>query len=84
MRSVEGWGTAHGLLTLRRCNSQIDADEYVTGMAMHNREPPASFKLCVDQIVTPSTTLMRPLAKKRATFVIAAGAYYGPPSSECR
>ena len=60
----------------------LNADEYVIGMPMHNWGPPASFKLWVDQIVTPLTKLMRPLAKKRATFVIAAGATYGPGSSD--
>jgi FMN-dependent NADH-azoreductase len=41
------------------------------------------FKLWVDQIVTPSTLLEKPLAGKRATFIIAAGRTYasGSPDS---
>jgi len=51
----------------------MQADEYVIGLPMHNWGPPSRFKLWVDQIVTPSTLLERPLTGKRATFVIAAG-----------
>jgi FMN-dependent NADH-azoreductase len=60
----------------------MDADEYVIGMPMHNWGPPASFKLWVDQIVTPLTKSTRPLDGKRATFTIAAGAVYSPGSAE--
>jgi FMN-dependent NADH-azoreductase len=59
-----------------------DADEYVIGMPMHNFGPPSIFKLWVDQIVTPSTLLERPLAGKRATFAIAAGRIYAPGSPD--
>jgi FMN-dependent NADH-azoreductase len=38
-----------------------NADEYVFGLPIHNWGPPSSFKLWVDQIVTPSTLLERPL-----------------------
>jgi FMN-dependent NADH-azoreductase len=60
-----------------------DADEYVIGLPMHNFGPPSIFKLWVDQIVTPSTLLERPLAGRRATFIIAAGRSYttGSPDS---
>lgn len=58
----------------------LDAVEYVIGMAMHNWGPPSGFKLWMDQIVTPFTKLTRPLAEKRAAFIIAAGAVYGPGS----
>ncbi len=47
---------------------------------MHNWGPPASFKLWVDQIVTPSSA-GRPLTGKRAPFIIAAGAVYAPNST---
>lgn len=52
----------------------LDAEEYVIGMPMHNWGPPSSFKLWVDQIVTPLTKSTRPLDKKRATVLIATGA----------
>src|SRR5581483_9447648 len=44
---------------------------------------PSRFKLWVDHIVTPSTLSERPLAGKRATFIIAAGRVYaaGSPDS---
>ncbi len=60
-----------------------EADEYVIGMPMHNFGPPSRFKLWVDHIVTPSTLSERPLAGKRATFIIAAGRVYaaGSPDS---
>jgi FMN-dependent NADH-azoreductase len=48
----------------------IDADEYVIGIPVHNWGPSASFKLWVDQIVTPFGPTLR---NKRATFIIAAG-----------
>ncbi|MGH9736769.1 MAG: FMN-dependent NADH-azoreductase [Candidatus Acidiferrales bacterium] len=59
-----------------------EADEYVIGMPMHNWGPPAALKLWVDQVVTPLTKLTRPLAGKRATFIIAAGGVYGPSSKD--
>lgn len=59
-----------------------EADEYVIGMPMHNWGPPAALKLWVDQIVTPLTKSTRPLAGKRATFIIAAGGVYGPGSKD--
>ena len=59
-----------------------DADEYVIGLPIHNFGPPSIFKLWVDQIVTPSTLLERPLAGRRATFIIAAGRIYAPGSSD--
>jgi FMN-dependent NADH-azoreductase len=55
----------------------LDADEYVIGMPVHNWGPPASFKLWVDHIVTPYGPK---LDMKRATFIIAAGKFYGPGS----
>lgn len=55
----------------------LDADEYVIGLPVHNWGPPASFKLWVDHVVTPYGPK---LDKKRATFVIAAGKFYGPGS----
>ena len=58
------------------------ADEYVIGMPMHNWGPPAALKLWVDQIVTPLTKSTRPLAGKRATFIISAGAVYVPGSKD--
>jgi FMN-dependent NADH-azoreductase len=60
-----------------------DADEYVIGLPIHNWGPPSVFKLWVDQIVTTSTILDRPLAGKRCTFIIAAGSSYatGSPDS---
>jgi FMN-dependent NADH-azoreductase len=60
----------------------LDADEYVMGMPMHNWGPPASFKLWVDQIVTPLTKSTRPLDQKRVTFIIAAGAVYTQGSAD--
>lgn len=70
-----------------RVSSQLiaelqEADEYVIGMPMHNWGPPARFKLWVDQIVTPSTCLQRPLTGKRGTFIIAAGRIYAPGSPD--
>lgn len=59
-----------------------EADEYVIGMPMHNWGPPAALKLWVDQIVTPLTKSTRPLAGKRATFIIAAGGVYGLGSKD--
>jgi FMN-dependent NADH-azoreductase len=59
-----------------------DADEYVIALPMHNFWPPSIFKLWVDQIVTPSTLLERPLAGRRATFIIAAGRVYARGSSD--
>ena len=59
-----------------------DADEFVIGLPIHNFGPPSSFKLWVDQIVTPSTLLKRPLAGKGATFIIAAGRTYAPGSPD--
>jgi FMN-dependent NADH-azoreductase len=58
------------------------ADECVIGIAMHNWGPPSSFKLWVDQIVTPSTLLERLLAGKRATVIVAAGRVYRPGSPD--
>jgi FMN-dependent NADH-azoreductase len=60
----------------------MDANEYVIGLPMHNFGPPSIFKLWVDQIVTPSTILERPLAGKHATFIIAAGRIYAPGSRD--
>ena len=60
----------------------LDADEYVIGMPMHNWGPPSSFKLWVDQIVTPLTKATRPCYKKRAIFIIAAGGVYAPGSAD--
>ena len=59
-----------------------DADEYVIGLPIHNFGPPSIFKLWVDQIVTPLTLLERPLAGRRATFIIAAGRVYAPGSPD--
>ncbi|WCM22096.1 NAD(P)H-dependent oxidoreductase [Paraburkholderia bryophila] len=63
----------------------LEADDYVIGVPMHNWGPSASFKLWVDQIVRQEETLTATpagprgtLSGKRATFVIAAGASYGP------
>ncbi len=58
----------------------LGAEEYVIGMPVHNWGPPAPFKLWVDQIVTPLTLSTRPLRKKRATVLIAAGAVLSPGS----
>jgi FMN-dependent NADH-azoreductase len=58
----------------------LRADEYVIGMPIHNWGPPASFKLWVDHIVTPSSAVERPLRGKRAAFVIAAGSVYAEGS----
>jgi len=55
-----------------------DADEYVIGMPIHNFGPPSRFKLWVDHIITPSTIAKKLLARKRATFIIAAGRFYAP------
>ena len=55
----------------------LEADEYVMGVPIHNWGPSASFKLWVDHIVTPFGPK---LYKKRATFVIAAGRFYGVDS----
>ncbi|MDR3700414.1 MAG: NAD(P)H-dependent oxidoreductase [Candidatus Sulfopaludibacter sp.] len=67
----------------------LDADEYAIGVPMHNWGPSSSFKLWVDQIVrfgetiaiTPSG-MNGTLDTKRATFFIAAGRHYGPPSAD--
>jgi FMN-dependent NADH-azoreductase len=59
-----------------------DADEYVIGLPIHNFGPPSIFKLWVDQIVTPTTLLEKPLAGRRATFIIAAGRIYAPASPD--
>jgi FMN-dependent NADH-azoreductase len=59
-----------------------NANEYVIGLPIHNWGPPSSFKLWVDQIVVPSTLLERPLAGKRATFMVAAGRCYSPGSPD--
>jgi FMN-dependent NADH-azoreductase len=59
----------------------------VIGVPMHNWGPTARFKLWVDQIVRfEETVLVTPagpkgmLGKKRATFILAAGAKYRPGS----
>nr|WKF61218.1 FMN-dependent NADH-azoreductase [Paraburkholderia busanensis] len=80
----------HDLLALSSVfTSELrDADEYVIGVPMHNWGPSASFKLWVDQIVRQGETLTMTdrgprgtLTGKRATFVIAAGANYGPDAA---
>ncbi len=55
----------------------LDADEYVIGVPVHNWGPSASLKLWVDHFVTPFGPK---LENKRATFIIAAGRFYGPAS----
>ena len=72
------------LLTLSRefIAELLDATECVLGMPMHNWGPPSSFKLWVDQIVTPQTKLTRPLTGKKTTFIIAAGGTYSPGSRD--
>ena len=60
----------------------IGADEYVIGLPMHNFGPPSTFKLWVDQIITPSTLMERPLAGKRGTFLITAGRIIAPGSPD--
>lgn len=60
----------------------LKADEYVIGMPMHNWGPPSSFKLWIDQIITPSTLADRPLQLKRATFILATGRLYSPDSPD--
>jgi FMN-dependent NADH-azoreductase len=59
-----------------------NADEYVIGLPIHNFGPPSTFKLWVDQIVTPSTLLEKPLAGRSATVIIAAGRIYAPGSPD--
>lgn len=54
----------------------LDADEYVMGVPMHNCGPSASFKLWVDQIVTPLGR--NALAGKRVTFLVSTGSPYRP------
>jgi FMN-dependent NADH-azoreductase len=55
----------------------VEADEYVMGVPMHNCGPCASFKLWVDQIVTPLGR--NGLADgKRITFLVATGSPYRP------
>ena len=58
------------------------ADEYVIGIPMHNWGPPSSFKLWVDHIITPATLSEKPLAGKRATFILAAGRFYSSTSPD--
>ena len=55
-----------------------EADDYVLGMPVHNWGPSASFKLWVDQIVTPTGPKLH---NKRATFIIAAGRLSRPGST---
>ncbi|KVC86383.1 FMN-dependent NADH-azoreductase [Burkholderia ubonensis] len=68
-----------------------DADEYVIGMPMHNWGPSASFKLWVDHIVRQGETVEATphgprglLGGRRATFMIAAGALYGPDAARAQ
>ena len=68
-----------------------DADEYVIGMPMHNWGPSASFKLWVDHVVRQGETIEATpsgprglLGGRRATFVIAAGACYGPDAAHAQ
>jgi FMN-dependent NADH-azoreductase len=67
------------------------ADEYVTGMPMHNWGPSASFKLWADHIVRQEETIKSTpsgprglLGERRATFIIAAGAVYGPDEAQAQ
>jgi FMN-dependent NADH-azoreductase len=55
----------------------LDADEYVMGVPVHNWGPSSTFKLWVDHWVTPFGPR---LDGKRATFILAAGRFYGPGS----
>lgn len=66
----------------------FEAGEYIIGTPMHNLGPASSFKLWIDQIVRfGETIVLTPsgpkgtLGEKRATFVIAAGGFYGPGSA---
>jgi FMN-dependent NADH-azoreductase len=59
-----------------------DADKYVIGLPVRNFGPPSIFMLWVDHMGIPSTLLERPLAGRRATFVIAAGRIYAPGSPD--
>ncbi len=61
------------------------ADEYVCGVPMHNFTVASGFRLWIDQVVRMGRTFAieggRPkglLQGKKATFLIASGAVYGP------
>jgi FMN-dependent NADH-azoreductase len=65
----------------------FDADEYVLGVPMYNWGPSSSFKLWLDQTLRFGETLLHTgsgpkgtLDRKRATFIITAGATYTPGS----
>ncbi|AJC20519.1 FMN-dependent NADH-azoreductase [Pandoraea pulmonicola] len=67
------------------------ADEYVIGMPMHNWGPSARFKLWADHIVRHEETIKSTLSgtrgllgERRATFIIAAGAVYGPDEAQAQ
>lgn len=61
------------------------ADEYVFGVPMHNFTVASAFRLWIDQIARAGKTFSYAggtpvglLKNKKATFLIAAGAVYGP------
>jgi FMN-dependent NADH-azoreductase len=65
----------------------LDADEYVLGVPMYNWGPSSSFKLWLDQTLRFGETIVYTasgpkglLDRKRATFLITAGATYTPGS----
>ena len=65
----------------------FEADEYVLGVPMYNWGPSSSFKLWLDQTLRFGETILHTpsgpkgtLDRKRATFIITAGATYTPGS----
>jgi FMN-dependent NADH-azoreductase len=61
-----------------------NADEYVFGVPMHNFSVPSTLKLWIDQISRAGKTFAYTsagpnglLKKKRATFLVASGGFYG-------
>lgn len=64
------------------------ADEYIIGVPMHNFSIPGALKLWIDQIARRGETFSYAtgspvglLENKKATFVVASGAVYGPGSA---
>lgn len=77
----------HLALSTAFVQEMLDADEYVVGVPMYNWGPSSCFKLWLDQTLRPGETIANTasgpkgtLNQKRVTFIITAGAVYGPGS----
>jgi FMN-dependent NADH-azoreductase len=69
-------------------NELRTADEYIIGVPMHNFTIPGALKLWIDQIARRGETFsyatgspVGTLVNKKATFIVASGAVYGPGSA---